>query len=181
MIMQDSVGYCGFVTIKKMKGRKIIAQYDLQNNGTAYLFQVLAGTLCGYDKLNDIPKYLDLGYTDTDDATYTPAIPYRAVLASNYIENLTITSGDEKTLIKVGAKFNVNIPVRSMLRGAKVNTFALYSGKSQSDNRTTKLAEVRLDTDITDLTANSNYEYSYAIEWIMTFSNQVKSVLGGEN
>ena len=55
MKAEQSIGYCGFAKIKKMRGKKVVEEHIFHNSGTNYLFQALASTLCGQNRTSDMP------------------------------------------------------------------------------------------------------------------------------
>lgn len=172
MKTENTIGYSGFVKLKKMRGKQVVAEYNFHNNGTPYLFNVLSATLCGYNKLNDVPRYFDLGIT-SDGSTYTPCVPTRIAIVSSFVRNEKI---DNDSIINVGAKFTIDIPSK-FITSSEVNTFALYSSYQRTEYRTDLLAEVQL-SEFLKLENTSNY--SYIVEWIMTFSNATTNIGGNE-
>lgn len=169
MKAEQSIGYCGFAKIKKMRGKKVVEEHIFHNSGTNYLFQALASTLCGQNRTSDMPQYFDLGLTD-DNNTYTVFLSSRSPLTSRLVRDYKIT-GD--TSAAVAAVFTAYIPSRTIVNTTNnINTLALYSTYSFGDNTSTRLAQIDLTGDeVFKLSDNSTH--SYIVEWVMTFSNVV--------
>jgi hypothetical protein len=59
-MIKSSIGYYGYATIKLLKGKRVTRVITHHNNGTLWLFKLLASTLCGKDETSNMPKFLDL-------------------------------------------------------------------------------------------------------------------------
>lgn len=168
MKTQNAIRYSGFATLKKMRGKTVVQEYMFHNNGTNYLFQALASTLCGYDRTNDMPKYFDLGSTD-NSGNYKCFLANRAYLTSRIVTDYQI---DPDTDRSVAAIFTAYIPSSSIVNHEdSVDTLALYSTYSFGDNNTTRLAEIKISDVNQQFKLSDSKAHSYILEWAMTFNN----------
>ena len=154
-----------------MRGNKVLKESQFHNEGTNYLFTALADVLCGKDRRADMPQYFDLGVTDSSN-DYTPLISNRVYVTGKVVDNYQINS---RQVTKIAAVFTAYIPTSSVLNTKdKVNTLALYSGYSISDNNDTRLAKISIPDNST-FELDDSIATSYIVEWAMTFDNVIET------
>lgn len=159
------LGYKGSVTLKILKGSKIIRTVNSHNEGSSELFRIMLSQLCGNDEDARLPRYLDVISVDA-----TSGILNRIVLTGIKLDTVDGLPC---------AYFSALIPANQFKTNKTIIQFGLYN--NFSTNLDTFLARVSLtDEQINSINnfTSSNTEirklyasYNLLIEWRMFISN----------
>lgn len=170
-MIKSSIGYYGCATIKLLKGKRVVRTILHHNNGTEWLFRLLASTLCGKDETSNMPKFLDLLHLENQsdpNSALVSSLAGRVSLTAKVLENVSVAESTNSA--KVAASFTAFVPA-SMVTNDDINALAIYSDATGD----TMLAEIKLD-ELVDLTTKRSY--NLMIDWTMTFNNVVTSTQG---
>lgn len=165
-MIKSSIGYYGYATIKLLKGKRVARVITHHNNGTVWLFRLLASTLCGKDETSNMPKFLDLLHLKNQsdpNSQLVSSLAGRVSLTAKVLENVSVAEGINTA--KIAASFTAFIPA-SMITNQYINVLAIYSDAAGD----TMLAEIKLD-ELVDFTLKR--PYNLMIDWTMTFNNVV--------
>lgn len=153
---KNKITYHGNVVIN-IVGDKRTRTSAYHNEASPLMLKVLASCLCGNNESNNVPMFLDAGYTDdlanVDTANYTSLLYQVVFLQSRYVtENIANFNG----LITYS---NIN---HGLITGSvEVNTLYLY-GKSKDQN--TWLARIFVNPDDFNFTQRYNALVNWRIE-----------------
>ena len=173
-MIKSSIGYYGYATIKLLKGKRVTRVITHHNSGTAWLFRLLASTLCGKDETSNMPKFLDLLHLENQSeptSALKSSLAGKVSLTAKVLENVSVVGSAD--IAKVAASFTAFVPA-SMVTNQYINALAIYSDATGD----TMLAEIKLD-ELVDLTTKRSY--NIMIDWTMTFSNVITSTQGDNN
>lgn len=170
----NGIKYHGFVTIKVLKGNKIVKTINTHNAGTMLLFKLISSVLCGNDESMNMPRYFDFGNMAElagGSTHFESNLANRIALSSKVIQNFNINVDNatarqaELFNSSYGAFFTILIPAAQILENKDVDVLRLYSSSYGDESL---LAEVNLSPAL-----NVNYSggYNYMVEWVMTFEN----------
>lgn len=162
--VNGTISYSGEVTIKLLKGKKVIKSEKIKNNCTVTLLKSLTMFLENIVDTNLLPKYMGLG---TESSGWTintlhlmKEVPNsRVPIVRHSIEELT--SGE--TLIGYKAPFSATFP-SNIIAGLEIKELGLFSGSYGNDNL---LARISVDS-IPKIDAG----LSLVIEWVISIKNK---------
>lgn len=153
---KNKITYHGNVVVNIIGDKRTRTSY-YHNEASPLMLKVLASCLCGNNESNNVPMFLDAGYTDDlanlDTANYTSLLYQVVFLQSRYVtENVANFNG----LITYS---NIN---HGLIRDSvEVNTLYLY-GKSKDQN--TWLARIFVNPDDFNFTQRYNALVNWRIE-----------------
>ena len=169
----ECIKYIGSVTIKEYNGKKLIRTIKTHNGGTSWLFKVLALALTGSNQRQNMPHFLDMGYDSS--GKFQSVLSSRIGLTSKVIESFTETQEGAPVVTTYGhsAIFTATIPAANIMRNNSVTKYQLTSKAKDntSISESTVLAEVKVEGD--GHKYHQSAGYTYVVEWVMTFANQV--------
>ena len=162
----NAFGYKGVVTLKILKGNKLIRTITAYNEGSKELFRIIISQLCGNNESSKLPQYLDIIRVDG---------------SSGLLNRVFLTGVKADTVDNIPcAYFSALIPANQFIkRGIDIIKFALYN--SFISNVDTYLAQVSLTQEqidelnkyvSTDPGIQRTYStYNLLVEWRMFISN----------
>lgn len=151
--------YTGSVVAKVMSGKKVVRTIKQHNEGTVWLFQVLAAALIGNDNRVNMPRFLD-AYKENGNS----ALAYKVALTGKYISEIKA----EDEVIGWKAVFRCMIPYSSVSSDAVISRLSLFSNQTDETGDSTKLATLDLVGDNKIKLSNNQ---NLLIEWSLSISN----------
>lgn len=97
--IQENISYNGTIkVIVNDRGHKY--ELNLHNQGTKLLYDTVTKALAGYSIQNDVPKYIDITYSDNESGTYKSALLSPVVITGIIFgAPAAATSNDGKLLL----------------------------------------------------------------------------------
>ena len=167
----ESIKYIGNVTIKEYNGDKLIRTTEVHNNGTNWLFKVLALALTGSDQRQNMPHFLDMGSFSSGE--FSSVLSARVGLTSKVVSSITKTKDGQTEIYGHSAIFTAVIPAANIIGSGEVTCYQLASTVSTTESSTV-LAEVQVGG-TTKHTYKQLAGYTYIVEWVMSFANEFSS------
>lgn len=162
----NAFGYKGVVTLKILKGNKIIRTITASNEGSRELFRIIISQLCGNNESSNLPKYLDVIRVDGSSGLLNRV--FLTGVKADAVDNIPC------------AYFSALIPANQFVKqGIDIIKFALYNSFISNVDR--YLAQVSLTQkqidELNKYVSTNMYiqkiysTYNLLVEWRMFISN----------
>lgn len=158
----SNIAYKGNVTVKVLRGSKVMRSSTTHNSGQARLFYYMCKCLVGTYSQSEAPAYIRMFYGDgvnSSEATNT-AQPVRS--------KRPLSSTDRAT-----AEFTFLIPTSAInaQQDGKITTLAIYGSNNSADKSKPLATVTLLGSD--RITPSSDPGVNIYVKWVMTVMDSV--------
>lgn len=148
---ESTIQYAGNVTLKFMRGDKVIKTQVYHNSCTLSMLYLICNAMAGY--IDGKPQYMGIGKNNTntnitDTGLHDEVAGYRVVVTSNSTTTKTQTTGTTTKPIGAQCILSAVFPY-ALLSGTKIGELGLFKTKSEQDllARVTFATPIEIDDD----------------------------------